>query len=64
MTWEKFTETVVEELCKHRGTPKEEIISEVEKEHEWLKEFYDKGKASGDFAHAKDLAVANFSLWV
>ena len=64
MLFDEFKNNVIVELCKCRSLSKEEIIKDVEKESDWLEEFYRKGKNTGDFEHAKNLAVDNFSLWV
>lgn len=62
MTREDFEKRVKEELYECRGASKFEIDAEIERNKDWFFSYFD--EANGDFEHAVDLAVANFSMQV
>jgi len=62
MTRAEYEKRVKEELYKVRGASKILIDAEIERNKKWFFSYYD--EANGDFEHAIDLAVANFSLQV
>ena len=62
MTRKEYEKRVKKELYECRGASKLQIDAEIERNKEWFFSYYD--EADGDFEHAVDLAVANFSMWV